>query len=172
MGKSRSARLMPGRSRMSCAIGPSICAEHYEIGQSQETVDMVRRTWPELKVASGDVADSPFPDNHFTGVISLGVVEHFPEGMEAVDAIGASPVAGDRAVVAWGGLSCGCGSGGERLAGAGAPAVLAMHGDISMETVERFLPSFFISVDFSSTTISSPLLITPMRSAISSASSM
>lgn len=27
------------------AIGPSICAEHYEIGQSQETVDMVRQAF-------------------------------------------------------------------------------------------------------------------------------
>ena len=35
-----------------------------------------------------------------------------------------------------------------------------------------FLPSFFISTFLSSTRISSPLLITPMRSAMSSASSM
>src|SRR5436309_2581865 len=39
-------------------------------------------------------------------------------------------------------------------------------------SVSCFLPSFFISSIFSSTTISSPLLITPIRSAISSASSM
>lgn len=50
---------------------------------SRETVEMVRRRWPELNVVQGDVADSPFPDNHFTGMISLGVVEHFPEGLEA-----------------------------------------------------------------------------------------
>ena len=39
-------------------------------------------------------------------------------------------------------------------------------------SVRRFLPSLRIRVDFSSTTMSSPLLMTPMRSAISSASSM
>jgi len=39
-------------------------------------------------------------------------------------------------------------------------------------SVNCFLPSFFISSIFSSTTISSPLWITPIRSAISSASSM
>ena len=38
--------------------------------------------------------------------------------------------------------------------------------------VNCFLPSFFISVAFSSTTTSAPLSMTPMRSAISSASSM
>lgn len=50
---------------------------------SQDTVDMVRRRWPELKIVQGDVAHSPFPDNHFASMISLGVVEHFPEGLEA-----------------------------------------------------------------------------------------
>lgn len=50
---------------------------------SQDTVDMVRRRWPDLRIVSGDVANSPFPDNHFSGMISLGVVEHFPEGLEA-----------------------------------------------------------------------------------------
>ena len=39
-------------------------------------------------------------------------------------------------------------------------------------SVSCFLPSLRISADFSSTTTSSPLLITPMRSAMSSASSM
>tara|TARA_B100000674_G_scaffold477395_1_gene472964 strand:- start:129147 stop:129356 length:210 start_codon:yes stop_codon:yes gene_type:complete len=39
-------------------------------------------------------------------------------------------------------------------------------------SVNCFLPSFCISDFFSSTTTISPLLITPMRSAISSASSM
>ena len=47
-----------------------------------ETVAMVRNKWPELQVVQGDVAQSPFPDNHFAGMISLGVVEHFPEGLE------------------------------------------------------------------------------------------
>lgn len=50
---------------------------------SQDTVDMVLKKWPDLKIVQGDCAASPFPDNHFSGMISLGVVEHFPEGMEA-----------------------------------------------------------------------------------------
>ncbi|WP_428249626.1 class I SAM-dependent methyltransferase [Ferrovibrio sp.] len=50
---------------------------------SQATVEMVRSKWPELDIVQGDVAASGFPDNHFSGMISLGVVEHFPEGLAA-----------------------------------------------------------------------------------------
>ncbi len=50
---------------------------------SAETVEMVSRKWPDLKIIRGDVARSPFADDHFAGLISLGVVEHFPEGLEA-----------------------------------------------------------------------------------------
>ncbi len=49
---------------------------------SADTVEMVRRKWPDLKIIQGDVARSPFPDDHFAGLISLGVVEHFPEGLQ------------------------------------------------------------------------------------------
>lgn len=45
-----------------------------------ETVDAVRRVWPDLEIVQGDVAAAPFPDNSFDAIISLGVVEHFPEG--------------------------------------------------------------------------------------------
>jgi SAM-dependent methyltransferase len=50
---------------------------------SQDTVDMVLKKWPDLKIIQGDCAAAPFPDNHFSGIISLGVVEHFPEGLTA-----------------------------------------------------------------------------------------
>lgn len=46
----------------------------------EETVKAVRGVWPDLEIAQGDVAAAPFPDNSFDAVISLGVVEHFPEG--------------------------------------------------------------------------------------------
>ena len=46
----------------------------------KETVNAVRRVWPDLEIVQGDVAAAPFPDNSFDAVISLGVVEHFPEG--------------------------------------------------------------------------------------------
>jgi SAM-dependent methyltransferase len=48
--------------------------------KSQETVAMVRSVWPELDIVQGDVASSPFADGAFDGLLSIGVVEHWPEG--------------------------------------------------------------------------------------------
>ena len=50
---------------------------------SQETLKAMHGVWPELKVVMGDAANSPFPENIFDGVLSLGVVEHWSEGLEA-----------------------------------------------------------------------------------------
>ena len=47
-----------------------------------ETVDMVKRTWPDLDVIQGDCEASPFPADSFDGVLSFGVVEHWMEGPE------------------------------------------------------------------------------------------
>jgi len=50
---------------------------------SQETLKAMHGVWPEMKVVVGDSANSPFPENIFDGVLSLGVVEHWSEGLEA-----------------------------------------------------------------------------------------
>jgi SAM-dependent methyltransferase len=47
---------------------------------SPETVSMVRRVWQDLRIVEGDCAASPFPDDHFDGVLSFGVVEHWEDG--------------------------------------------------------------------------------------------
>lgn len=47
---------------------------------SHETVNHVTRRWPALTVIQGDCENSPFPNGTFDGIISLGVVEHWPEG--------------------------------------------------------------------------------------------
>jgi SAM-dependent methyltransferase len=47
---------------------------------SQETVQIINDVWPDLKIYQGDVANSLFEDETFDAVISLGVIEHFPEG--------------------------------------------------------------------------------------------
>ncbi len=50
---------------------------------SPETVKKVKAHWPELDVVEGDCANSPYPDNRFDGIISIGVVEHWPDGPQA-----------------------------------------------------------------------------------------
>jgi SAM-dependent methyltransferase len=45
-----------------------------------ETVEMVRKVWPDLEVVQGNCEASPFPENSFDGALSFGVVEHWVEG--------------------------------------------------------------------------------------------
>lgn len=56
----------------------------YGIDYAKNTVDQIRSVMPELKVSYGDVRKLPFPDNHFDGYWSLGVIEHFYEGYEDI----------------------------------------------------------------------------------------
>ncbi len=44
---------------------------------SAETVEMVKRLRPSLKIKQGDITKLEYPDNSISGVICLGVVEHF-----------------------------------------------------------------------------------------------
>ena len=50
------------------------------IEYNQETVTNVNRIWPELTVIQGDVLSMSYKDGWFSGIISIGVVEHFIEG--------------------------------------------------------------------------------------------
>jgi SAM-dependent methyltransferase len=47
---------------------------------SHETVELVKRHWPDLNVVEGDCERSPFPDRSFDGALSFGVVEHWVDG--------------------------------------------------------------------------------------------
>ncbi len=46
------------------------------------TVSIIKKKWPDVKILRGDVACLPHPDNSISGIISLGVVEHFIDGPE------------------------------------------------------------------------------------------
>lgn len=42
-----------------------------------QTVEQIKKNFPELNINVGDVFDLKFPDNYFSGYISLGVIEHY-----------------------------------------------------------------------------------------------
>lgn len=54
----------------------------YGIDFAKNTVSMVNKLFPELKVSYGDVRRLDFPDGYFDGYWSLGVIEHFWEGFD------------------------------------------------------------------------------------------
>lgn len=56
----------------------------YGIDYAKNTVDQIRSILPELRVSYGDVRNLPFPDYHFDGYWSLGVIEHFFDGYESI----------------------------------------------------------------------------------------
>lgn len=58
--------------------GFDICGIEYK----QETVADVDKFWPELPVTQGDVLSLNYPDGYFSGIISIGVVEHFIESLD------------------------------------------------------------------------------------------
>lgn len=51
---------------------------------AQETVEQARRHYPDIDVRQGDVRNLDFPDGHFDGYWSIGVIEHFWEGYDAI----------------------------------------------------------------------------------------
>ncbi|MBF0619342.1 MAG: class I SAM-dependent methyltransferase [Candidatus Omnitrophica bacterium] len=71
------------------------CAEHVAalannkysvigIDWAKETVRSRAREYPQFDVRVGDVRELPFPDGHFAGYLSLGVIEHFEEGAREI----------------------------------------------------------------------------------------
>jgi len=50
---------------------------------SNATIEQVKKVWPDLDIREGDASNSPFQENEFDVVLSLGVVEHFPLGLGA-----------------------------------------------------------------------------------------
>lgn len=58
--------------------------EAYGVDFAPETVDAIKMHAPEIPIELADVRRMPFEDGFFDGVWSLGVIEHFPEGYEAI----------------------------------------------------------------------------------------
>jgi SAM-dependent methyltransferase len=58
--------------------------ESVGIDSARKTIEKTKNLFPELDVRVGDVRKLPFPDNYFAGYWSIGVIEHFREGYQAV----------------------------------------------------------------------------------------
>lgn len=50
---------------------------------SSQTVEQVKTIRPDLQIIVGDITHLPYADNSLSGMISLGVIEHFPAGPES-----------------------------------------------------------------------------------------
>ena len=55
----------------------------YGIELNDEIVRIQNKRYPELRISQGDILDMQYEDNYFDVVLSYGVIEHFPQGLEA-----------------------------------------------------------------------------------------
>ena len=61
----------------------------YGVDFAEGTITEAKKIFPDLKISVGDVKKLDFPDEHFDGYWSLGVIEHFRDGYgEAVSEAG------------------------------------------------------------------------------------
>lgn len=61
-------------------LGYDSCGVDY----AKKTVEKTKSIFPDLKISVQDVRKLHFPDNHFDGVWSVGVIEHFFEGYDPI----------------------------------------------------------------------------------------
>lgn len=86
-------RVLPPGARIldaGCGIGATVYGlaqagfDAYGIDYAQKTVAKIKSLEPQLQVQVGDVRALPFEDGKLDGIWSLGVVEHFYEGYDAL----------------------------------------------------------------------------------------
>ncbi len=69
-----------------CGLGNNVFSltklGYYAIGidNAKFTVERIKRIYPEINIKFGDIRKLSFPDNHFSGYWSIGVLEHFFTG--------------------------------------------------------------------------------------------
>jgi ubiquinone/menaquinone biosynthesis C-methylase UbiE len=73
-----------------CGKGGKVYSLHnngydaYGVDYATNTVSKVNQAVPELKITTGDVRKLDFDDHFFDGYWSLGVIEHFVDGYDAI----------------------------------------------------------------------------------------
>ena len=86
-------RYLPLRSRVlegGCGLGDVVNALHNAgyavdgIDYAPKVVQAINAHWPHLSVTKGDVRHLPCEDGYYDGYWSFGVIEHFPDGYNAI----------------------------------------------------------------------------------------
>ena len=73
-----------------CGIGQNVYGlkcwgyEAYGVDFAKETIENVKKEFPDLNISVQDVRKLNFPSNFFDGYWSLGVIEHFWNGYEEI----------------------------------------------------------------------------------------
>ena len=73
-----------------CGLGQHVASlknagfEVVGVDLALDTVEKLNNLLPELDIRQADICDLPFPEGHFGGCWSLGVIEHFWEGFEPI----------------------------------------------------------------------------------------
>lgn len=73
-----------------CGLAHTVYSLHqvgyqaYGVDFAVKTVELVNEHAPELNVVPGDVRDLPFAESFLDGYWSIGVIEHFIEGYDAI----------------------------------------------------------------------------------------
>lgn len=80
------ARVLEG----GCGLGDLVNALHNAgfkaegIDYAPKIVAAIQQHWPHLSIREGDVHHLPVADGYYDGYWSIGVIEHFPHGYEAI----------------------------------------------------------------------------------------
>jgi ubiquinone/menaquinone biosynthesis C-methylase UbiE len=73
-----------------CGLGDIVHAFHaagYRVTGldfAPQVVQEIKTHWPHLDIVQGDVRQLPYEDGHYDGYWSIGVIEHFPDGYDAI----------------------------------------------------------------------------------------
>lgn len=58
--------------------------DSYGVDYAEKTISKIKNIFPDLKISFGDVRKLNFPNDHFDGYWSIGVIEHFFDGYDPI----------------------------------------------------------------------------------------
>jgi SAM-dependent methyltransferase len=80
------ARILEGGCGRANKVKAMVAAGYHATGVdfAEDAVKQARLNYPDLDIRQGDVRSLDFPDDHFDGYWSIGVIEHFWEGYGSI----------------------------------------------------------------------------------------